>query len=438
MTFDDVLPTLLRVCETWAHAATLRRVAVVRDLRGLVRLAVDPTEEGAGHLGGLAEILTREIGPWFTGEVLSTRNGAQALRNVARRVLETAPAWEAPQYPDRAGGQLSATAGRWKLWERRVGKQPWLEGDAGEPWALNDGLPAVVTFYSFKGGVGRTTTLAACALLAAQAREKVVVIDLDLEAPGLASVFRVEVDQGVVDLLVDRLATDAVSLDRAVQRPQELPEELAEHIQVIPAGKLGAPYLEKLARLDFAGSAMSAAGAQIPVQEALQALLGKIKDELRPRWILLDARAGLHDLAGLSLHGLAHVDVLLGRANAQGLAGLDLVLQVISRRMRTASSRVVLVHAMAPAGRPEATAEHARLQHETYRMFTQHLYRDPARIPEQDATDADHHPWTIHSEETIQRNDRLADVLPQLTGGDYRAVWERIRLLATAPARDGG
>jgi MinD-like ATPase involved in chromosome partitioning or flagellar assembly len=303
--------------------------------------------------------------------------------------------------------------------------------------AMNDADPTVVTFYSFKGGVGRTTTLAACALLAAQAKEKVVVIDLDLEAPGLASVFQAQVDQGVVDLLVDHLATGTMDMGRALQPPQDLPDELASHIQVIPAGKLGVSYLEKLARLDFAGSAMSTEDAEIPVRKALQALLTKIRDELRPRWILLDARAGLHDLAGLSLHGLAHVDVLFGRANAQGIAGLDLVLQALSRRVTSVSSRVVLVHAMAPAAETEAAADHARLQRETHAMFVRHLYLDRARVPEQDARDADHHPWTIHREERIDRNERLANVIPQLTGEDYRAVWDRIRLLTAARAGDG-
>jgi cellulose biosynthesis protein BcsQ len=434
MTFDDVLPAVLRACETWAHAVTLQSVAVVRDLRGVLRLAVDPTEEGAKHLDELGAILARELGPWFSGEIVSTRNGRLGVRNVARRVLDVAPAWDAPRYRDPAGGEVAATAGRWKLWERRVGKQPWLEGEAGEPWKLDAGSPAVVTFYSFKGGVGRTTTLAACALLAAQAKEKVVVVDLDLEAPGLAAVFGVEVDQGVLDLVVDHLATGALDLGRATQKPT-LANDLGEPIQVVPAGKLGGAYLEKLARLDFAGSAVDGS-SRIPVRDALEALLAKIKDELQPRWILLDARAGLHDLAGLSLHGLAHVDVLFGRANAQGVAGLDLVLRALARRVRAASSRVVLVHAMAPAGANEAEAERARLQEKTYAMFTRYLYKGMAAIPQQDAADADHRPWTIHREERIERND-LPDVIQQLMADDYRAVWERIRLLAAAQGGGG-
>lgn len=36
-------------------------------------------------------------------------------------------------------------------------------------------------------------------------------------------------------------------------------------------------------------------------------------------YILLDSRAGLHDLAGLSLHNLAHVDVLVGRDSDQSI-----------------------------------------------------------------------------------------------------------------------
>ena len=47
---------------------------------------------------------------------------------------------------------------------------------------------------------------------------------------------------------------------------------------------------------------------------------------------------------------------------------------------------------------------------------------------EENADDADHRPWTIYREETIERNERLAYVIPHLTRDDYRAVWDRIRL----------
>jgi hypothetical protein len=50
--------------------------------------------------------------------------------------------------------------------------------------------PKIVTFYSYKGGVGRTMSLANVAFLAAIDGLKVLVMDWDMEAPGLAYYFR--------------------------------------------------------------------------------------------------------------------------------------------------------------------------------------------------------------------------------------------------------
>jgi len=436
VTFDEVLPALLLSCETWKDSASLRHIAVVRDLRGRLRLVVEPRADTSPDLDALRNLLNTSLGAWFTGEILSTQHGAQALRNVARRVLAVAPPWDAPRYLGPLGEVITAPPERWLLLERRVGKQPWLEGDADAPWVLDSNEPAVVTFYSFKGGVGRTTTLAACALLASQAGEDVVVIDLDLEAPGAGSLLGVaEAQRGALDVLVDHLATNAIDLGQAVDAPRS-PAPLADRCRVIPAGRLDDGYLEKLARLDFSGSTVDLRTSQSPVRESLRALLTKVRDEFKPRWIFLDARAGLHDLAGLSLHGLAHVDVVFSRCNEQGIAGLNLVLRALSRRVNDIAAKVVLVHAMAPANVDAAAQEQARLRLETHRMFVRHgLYRDA--IPDEAASDADHRPWTIRSEESIERNDRLDAIVPQLTGGDYRALWERITLLVSAQRTRG-
>lgn len=440
MTFDEVLPTLLRVCEAWEHADTLLRIAVVRDLRGRVRLAVEQKDADnallKAHRKALGEELRTALGEWFTGEVLATKVGSPAERGVAAKVIAMAPDWPAPRYPDGVGGTVTVAPNRWKLLERRVGKQPWLEGTVDVPWALQAGAPTVVTFYSFKGGVGRTTTLGACALLAAAAGEKVVVVDLDLEAPGLASMFGVTVVRGVLDFLVDHLATGAHGIEDLTARPVGLDESVADLIEVIPAGALGPGYLEKLARLDFAGSALEP-GSASPVRAALGALLEEIKERINPRWILLDARAGLHDLAGLSLHGLAHLDVLFSRSNRQGFEGLALVLEAFARPTRQTATRTVLVHAMAPVGREEAASRYARLRHEAHGLFKRYLYDVNGPVPEETAEDADHRPWMIRRNENIELNDDLVDVVRSLTDSDYRELWERIRLL-TGPSGGGG
>jgi len=48
----------------------------------------------------------------------------------------------------------------------------------------------IVTFYSYKGGTGRSMALANFAWILAASGKKVLVIDWDLEAPGLHRYFR--------------------------------------------------------------------------------------------------------------------------------------------------------------------------------------------------------------------------------------------------------
>ncbi|MBK9032247.1 MAG: P-loop NTPase [Myxococcales bacterium] len=59
------------------------------------------------------------------------------------------------------------------------------------PSELDDdlALPIVATFYSLRGGVGRSTALAYTAHILASRGKRVVCVDLDLEAPGLAALF---------------------------------------------------------------------------------------------------------------------------------------------------------------------------------------------------------------------------------------------------------
>ena len=48
---------------------------------------------------------------------------------------------------------------------------------------------SVITFYSYKGGVGRSFALANVGVLLARWGFRVLCIDFDLEAPGLAHFF---------------------------------------------------------------------------------------------------------------------------------------------------------------------------------------------------------------------------------------------------------
>src|SRR6266704_3522755 len=71
-------------------------------------------------------------------------------------------------------------------------------------------MGTLVTFYSYKGGVGRTMALANIATLLASWGKRVLIVDWDLEAPGIEHFFfrgselsHVREQKGLIDLLTD-------------------------------------------------------------------------------------------------------------------------------------------------------------------------------------------------------------------------------------------
>lgn len=68
----------------------------------------------------------------------------------------------------------------------------------------------IVTFYSYKGGTGRTMALANTAWILASNGLKVLVVDWDLDSPGLHKFFhpfldsaKVTATAGIIDLITD-------------------------------------------------------------------------------------------------------------------------------------------------------------------------------------------------------------------------------------------
>ena len=79
----------------------------------------------------------------------------------------------------------------------------------------------IVTFYSYKGGVGRSMALANVGDALARAGLKVLMIDFDLEAPGLEQFF--DIDRGEVQLhagLLDLLLSYRQPCRRLRQKPK--------------------------------------------------------------------------------------------------------------------------------------------------------------------------------------------------------------------------
>ena len=95
----------------------------------------------------------------------------------------------------------------------------------------------IYTFYSFKGGVGRSMALANVAECFRQAGLRVALVDWDLEAPGLehyfyedrAAIERVCSGLGLIDLLLTyqrqfpHIATALAEAEMAQRRPEPMP-----------------------------------------------------------------------------------------------------------------------------------------------------------------------------------------------------------------------
>ena len=82
------------------------------------------------------------------------------------------------------------------------------------------GLGQIVTFYSFKGGTGRTMALANVAWILAANGERVLIADWDLESPGLDRFFQPFMDLGVAQKpgVVDFIRTYEWRMDDEIER----------------------------------------------------------------------------------------------------------------------------------------------------------------------------------------------------------------------------
>lgn len=439
VTFDNVLPSLVRIVESLPDFDRLRACAVIRDLRGRVRLVVDAeVDPGAVFDRTAAEqALTAELGDYFQSPIFATKHGKPDEIRLARVLLDQAKPFKM-NYEDHIFGTFRSSHAKWKKYEARLSKNAWLDRSGKDHvWDAGTNNPCITAFFSFKGGVGRTTALVACAWQLASEGAKVVVIDLDLEAPGAGALLGAETERGIVDVLVDRLATNRVDLAGSFSPAAALGAE-ASNVLVFPAGALNENYIEKLARLDFTQSASTTDTERSPIEEALRDVLQKIKGDLKPTHIFLDARSGLHDLSALSLLRLAHVDVLLARASEQSYQGFDLTIKTLLRRKDADHLQSVVVHTMAQGGGTKADIEERQeFLERVYNIFDEASYRPRNQPRGLNDVSAPHFPFVVLFNGLLVRFGNLEAIRGILFAPEYSDLCQRIKSLAQ-PRTGGG
>lgn len=182
----------------------------------------------------------------------------------------------------------------------------------------------VVTFYSFKGGVGRTFALCDVAVYLARWGYRVLCVDLDLEAPGLTRYFNgwLKDDNcpGMLEVL-EAWANDAN--DEAIIAEAIVPVDLPEteglpgtdgRLALVKSGRGGDDYVRRLHAVDWE--------RLFDEQRA-----GRRLEALRDRWldtfdlVLIDSRTGWSDVGEICTIHLPDILVTLFTPNEQSFRG---------------------------------------------------------------------------------------------------------------------
>jgi MinD-like ATPase involved in chromosome partitioning or flagellar assembly len=173
----------------------------------------------------------------------------------------------------------------------------------------------VITFYSYKGGVGRSFTLANIAVLLARWGYRVLAIDWDLEAPGLHHYFGPKLSEqptgGVVDLAHDFLAGAKVPGAHAVNVDVDGGMLALLAAGGLAAGKLNGSYVRRMQAINW--------------EDLYQRGFATFLEQCRAEWteeydfVLIDSRTGVSDIASICTAHLPDRLVILFTANDQNL-----------------------------------------------------------------------------------------------------------------------
>ena len=193
----------------------------------------------------------------------------------------------------------------------------------------------VVTFYSFKGGTGRTMALANVAWILAANGKRVLAVDWDLESPGLNRYFSPFLDRNVIERRRTVIGLIQDFQDHMGGREEdgaEAPDfarhaDLAERVitldwefagqgrlDLLPAGRLNRDYATVLAGLNWDDFYVRHGGGYF---------LDALREEMKKRYdyVLIDSRTGYSDVADICTVQMPDTLAVCFTLNEQGIEG---------------------------------------------------------------------------------------------------------------------
>ena len=351
--FDDSLSVVARIIYNELGGDLLTHGVALRDIAGrLAFFAASPlTPETVARV---SSSLHEQLGAYARGD----------------RVLAGCDDVGAPQVLNDPNRMVVDAGGyRRRFLDRRMVGADWLLAPA-EP----SPPPPRFVFASIKGGVGRSTALAIAASDLASRGQRVLAVDLDLEAPGLGQML---LDEGTLPEFgtLDALVENGLSgLDDAFLSDLVGPSALTEGhglVHVMPAlGRRALDHpsnvLAKIARA-YADD-VGPDGRALSFRSQVVDLIQRFSDPARYDVILVDARAGLHESTAASFLGLGADVLLFGLDERQTLPGFKALFAHLAHFVGADGSapewlsRLTLVQGKAPLDRDrrEAFAERCR------------------------------------------------------------------------------
>lgn len=426
--FDAAFDSALDLLQTYLPilAPLQERILLVRDVLGCFRILAEenPAQSELGsRIETFANAFTKGVGRYSP----PANNLIQWLESDSplRDLFDLPETWTPSGFPSNL-----------KILDRLVTGREWLLSQ------LTNELPRPprAVFFGLKGGVGRSTALAVLAWHLSAQGKKVLVIDLDLESPGLGPILLPtslpqEGDTcvpgwptfGVVDWFVEDAAgqaDDRLISDMYVRSP------LASNgdILVVPAcgGLLDQQYLSKLSRayLDLPNQA----GDTELFGDRLARLLDQLESHVSPDVVLIDSRAGLHDISSAALTRLGAHNFLFAvntRQTWEGYRHLFRHWQRNPEHLRELRKHLSAVGALRPAAGENYLQEFCESAADVFAEIYDNDSSDGAFNFAPNAEDAPHYPISIraHAEYAVfaplEKTAQLDKDLIQFVFGEY-------------------
>ncbi|MEW6210546.1 MAG: pentapeptide repeat-containing protein, partial [Acidobacteriota bacterium] len=210
------------------------------------------------------------------------------------------------------------------------------------------------TFYSYKGGVGRTLTLVNVAVSLASRGHSVFIWELDLEAPGLLNIpffrpLREKAKGGSVDLIASFQETQSDPFNEIAQYLLEPDGFEPGRFRLLPAGRADAGY----ARLFSSIRWDQLFGEGITLGSELFERIRQGVESFGPEFVLIDSRTGITDIGAICTVQLPDTVVLvynLGQQNMAGMRDIQLALGNKNRlkKIRRRELNILRVATMIP------------------------------------------------------------------------------------------